>query len=110
MFLRARDWLCRTTANSDGIAGPSLLASTPPPGPGFTSPGGGGTFISVFSPWLRLPTSSVGFAGPGERYIVAVTYELPASSSLADGVHAVSDLVAMVFGAQTPAPVVIPAA
>ena len=55
-------------------------------------------------------THSVGFAGPGERYIVAVMYELPASSSLADGVHAVSDLVAMVFGAQTPAPVVIPAA
>jgi hypothetical protein len=54
-------------------------------------------------------THSVGFAGPGERYLVAVTYELPASSSLADGVHAVSDLVAMVFGAQTPAAVVVPA-
>ena len=55
-------------------------------------------------------THTVGFAGPGERYIVAVTYELPGSSSLADGVHAVSDLVAMVFGARTPAPVVVPPA
>ena len=53
-------------------------------------------------------THTVGFAGPDERYIVAVTYELPASATLADGVHAVSDLVALVFGAPTPAPVTVP--
>jgi hypothetical protein len=53
-------------------------------------------------------THSVGFAGDGERYVVAVTYRLPASSSLADGVHAVSDLVATVFGARLPATVTIP--
>ena len=53
-------------------------------------------------------THSVGFAGPRERYIVAVTYELPPSSSMADGIHAVSDLVALVFGAPTPASVELP--
>jgi hypothetical protein len=54
-------------------------------------------------------THSVGFAGPGERYVVAVMYALPPSGTLAQGVHAVSDLVALVFGAPNPAPVTIPA-
>ncbi len=53
-------------------------------------------------------THTVGFAGPGERYIVVVMDELPGSSSMADGVHAVSDLVALLFGAPTPATVELP--
>jgi hypothetical protein len=54
-------------------------------------------------------TSTVGFAGPGERYVVAVMYHLPPGSGTIDaGVHAVSDLVATVFGAPTPAPVTVP--
>ena len=53
-------------------------------------------------------THSVGFAGDGERYVVAVTYRLPASGSLSDGVHAVSDLVATVFGVPVPARVTMP--
>jgi hypothetical protein len=54
-------------------------------------------------------THSVGFAGDDERYVIAVTYRLPASGTLADGAHAVSDLVATVFGAKVPAPISIPA-
>jgi hypothetical protein len=54
-------------------------------------------------------TSAVGFAGPGARYVVAVMYHLPPGSGTIDaGVHAVSDLVATVFGAPAPAPVTVP--
>lgn len=55
--------------------------------------------------WL---TSSVGFAGPGERYVVAVMHDLPPGAGIATGVHAVSDVVATVFGAPVPAPVTVP--
>lgn len=53
-------------------------------------------------------THSVGFAGPGERYVVAVTYSQPPSGSLAAGVHAVSDVVATVLGTPVPARVSLP--
>ena len=53
-------------------------------------------------------TSSVGFAGPGERYVVAVMDDLPPGASIAAGVHAVSDVVATVFGAPVPAAVTVP--
>jgi hypothetical protein len=53
-------------------------------------------------------TNAVGFAGPDERYAVAVMYQLPPGPGIDVGVHAVSDLVATVFGAPTPAPVTIP--
>jgi hypothetical protein len=54
--------------------------------------------------------NSVGFAGPQERYVVAVMYELlPGTQSpgnrLGDGLHVVSDLVATLFGTPTPAPI-----
>ncbi len=52
--------------------------------------------------------SSVGFAGTDARYVVAVMHDLPAGSSVDAGVHAVSDVVATVFGAPTPAPVSVP--
>lgn len=55
--------------------------------------------------WL---TSSVGFAGPGARYVVAVMDDLPPGAGIAAGVHAVSDAVAIVFGAPVPAPVTVP--
>jgi hypothetical protein len=35
-------------------------------------------------------------------------YHLPPGSTIDAGVHAVSDLVATVFGAPTPAPVTVP--
>ena len=53
-------------------------------------------------------TSSVGFAGPGERYVVAVMDDLPPGVGIAAGVHAVSDVVATAFGAPVPAPVTVP--
>lgn len=53
-------------------------------------------------------TSTVGFAGPGERYVVAVMDDLPPDAGIAAGVHAVSDVVATVFGAAVPAPVTVP--
>jgi hypothetical protein len=53
-------------------------------------------------------TNTVGFAGPDERYAIAVMYELDPSNTLADGVHTVSDLVALLFGHPTPAPVTVP--
>jgi hypothetical protein len=54
-------------------------------------------------------TDSVGFAGPDERYVVAVMYQLDPAGNLAEGVHTVSDLVALLFGAPVPAPVIVPA-
>jgi hypothetical protein len=53
-------------------------------------------------------THTAGFAGPAERYVVVVMYSLPPGGSLDDGVHAVSDAVATLFGAPTPAKVSIP--
>jgi hypothetical protein len=54
-------------------------------------------------------TSTVGFVGPGERYVVAVMYHLPpGTGTIGAGVHAVSDLVATAFGVPTPAKVTVP--
>ncbi len=53
-------------------------------------------------------TSSVGFAGAGERYVVAVMDDLPPGAGIAPGVHATSDVVATIFGAHTPAAVTVP--
>jgi Beta-lactamase enzyme family len=53
-------------------------------------------------------TSSVGFAGAGERYVVAVMNDLPPGTGIGPGVHAVSDVVATVFGVRTPAAVTVP--
>jgi Beta-lactamase enzyme family len=51
---------------------------------------------------------TVGFAGPGERYVVVVMYSLPPSGTLDDGVQAVSDAVATMFGAPIPTKVDAP--
>ena len=58
----------------------------------------------------RWVTSTVGFAGPGERYIVATLYDQPPGdlASIEVGVHLLTDLVATVFGAPVPAPAVVP--
>ncbi len=53
-------------------------------------------------------THSVGFAGAGERYIVAAMYEQGASGTLGKGAHAVSDAVATYFGAPVPAKITTP--
>lgn len=52
---------------------------------------------------------TVGFAGPDERYVVAVMYQVDPAGSLADGVHAVSDVSALLFGEPVPAEVTVPA-
>lgn len=54
-------------------------------------------------------TDTVGFAGPGERYAVAVMYQVEPAGSLAHGVHTVSDVTALLFGAPVPAEIRIPA-
>ncbi len=54
-------------------------------------------------------TDTVGFAGPAERYTLAIMYQVGPGGSLADGVHAVSDVAALLFGAPVPAPVPVPA-
>ncbi len=54
-------------------------------------------------------TDTVGFAGPDERYAVAIMYQVGPAGSLADGVHAVSDVAALLFGAPVPARVTVPA-
>lgn len=54
-------------------------------------------------------TNTVGFAGPGERYLIAVMYQVDPRGTLADGVHAVSDVVALLFGVPVPARVTVPA-
>lgn len=53
-------------------------------------------------------TSSVGFAGAGERYVVAIMDDLPPGAGIAPGVHGTSDVVAAIFGARTPAAVTVP--
>ncbi|WP_433460554.1 hypothetical protein [Micromonospora sp. CA-248212] len=53
-------------------------------------------------------TNTVGFVGDDQRYVVAVMYQLPPGKGIDVGVHAVSDLVATVFGARTPARVTVP--
>jgi hypothetical protein len=54
-------------------------------------------------------TATVGFAGPDERYVVAVMYHLlPGSGTIYAGAHTVSDLVATAFGARVPAPITVP--
>ena len=55
--------------------------------------------------WL---TSSVGFAGPNERYVIAEMYSMPpGQDSLALGAHTLSNISATLFGQATPAPAVI---
>jgi len=49
-------------------------------------------------------THSVGFAGAGERYVLAVTYDLPPGAGVRGGVQAVSDVVALAFGRPVPTP------
>jgi hypothetical protein len=41
---------------------------------------------------------SVGFAGPGERYVVAVMYDLPKGRGVKEGAQAVTDVVTLAFG------------
>jgi hypothetical protein len=53
--------------------------------------------------------ATVGFAGPDQRYVIAAMYQVDPRGSLADGVHAVSDVVALLFGRPVPAPVEVPA-
>jgi hypothetical protein len=56
----------------------------------------------------RWVTSTVGFVGPEERYVVAAMYDDAPGQELDHGVHVLTDLVATVFGAPVPAPVVVP--
>jgi hypothetical protein len=56
----------------------------------------------------RWVTSTVGFAGQDERYIVAAMYDGQSKDPLDTGVHALSDVIATVFGAPVPATVVVP--
>jgi hypothetical protein len=58
----------------------------------------------------RWVLSTVGFVGPDERYIVAAMYDMLPSDldGLGPGVHTITDLIATVFGAIVPAPVVVP--
>ncbi len=53
-------------------------------------------------------TRSVGFAGPNERYEVAVSDSLPPGTAMSRGVQGISDLVALAFGVPTPARVTMP--
>jgi hypothetical protein len=56
----------------------------------------------------RWVTSTVGFVGDDERYLVATMYDQPADGTIDIGVHVLTDLVAIVFGAPVPAPAVVP--
>jgi hypothetical protein len=53
-------------------------------------------------------TNTAGFAGPQERYLIAIMYQLDPSGTLAGGVHAVSDVVALLFGEPIPARITVP--
>jgi hypothetical protein len=53
--------------------------------------------------------NTIGFAGPDQRFLIAVMYQVDPGGSQSDGVHAVSDVVALLFGRPVPAPVTAPA-
>jgi beta-lactamase class A len=53
-------------------------------------------------------TNTIGFAGPDERYLIAVMYQVAPSGTLAGGVHTISDVVALLFGEPVPARVTVP--
>ncbi|MFZ0119923.1 MAG: tat pathway signal sequence [Pseudonocardiaceae bacterium] len=53
-------------------------------------------------------TNTVGFAGPDERYLIAVMYQVDPHGTLAGGVHTVSDVVALLFGVPVPARITVP--
>ncbi len=53
-------------------------------------------------------TNTVGFAGPNQRYVIAIMYQLTPNGTMEQGVHAVSDVAALLFGKPTPAPVAMP--
>lgn len=58
---------------------------------------------------FRWVTSTVGFVGEEERFIVAAMYDqVPGGDTIDTGVHVLTDLVAIVFGAPVPAPAVVP--
>ena len=58
---------------------------------------------------FRWVTSTAGFVGPDERYVVAAMYDqVPGGDSIDAGVHVLTDLIATVFGAPVPAPAVVP--
>ena len=54
-------------------------------------------------------TNTAGFAGPDERYLISVMYQVDPSGTLDGGVHAVSDVVALLFGEPIPARITVPA-
>jgi hypothetical protein len=54
-------------------------------------------------------TNTIGFAGPDERYLIAMMYQVAPSGTLAGGVHTISDVVALLFGEPVPARVTVPA-
>jgi hypothetical protein len=53
-------------------------------------------------------THSVGFAGPDSRYAIAIMYDQAPGGTVTTGVHTVSDIVATIFGAPTPAKITEP--
>ena len=55
-------------------------------------------------------TNSVGFAGPDQRYILTIMYQLKPEGTLEQGVRVVSDAAAILFGQPTPATVSMPKA
>jgi hypothetical protein len=58
---------------------------------------------------FRWVTATVGFVGPDERYVVGAMYDqVPGGDTIDAGVHVLTDLVAIVFGAPVPAPAVVP--
>jgi hypothetical protein len=54
-------------------------------------------------------TNTVGFAGPDERYLIAVMYQVDPRGTLSGGVHTISDVVALLFGKPIPARITVPA-
>ncbi|HEY3501941.1 MAG TPA: hypothetical protein VGN37_04005 [Actinocatenispora sp.] len=52
--------------------------------------------------------NTVGFAGAGERYEVAVMFQVQPHSTIAYGSHTVSDVVALLFGVSVPAKITVP--
>lgn len=52
--------------------------------------------------------NSVGFAGPDERYTVAIMFQVPPGESEAYGAHAVSDVASLLFGRPAGSTTVVP--
>ncbi|MGC9669364.1 hypothetical protein ACNTMW_22765 [Planosporangium sp. 12N6] len=99
-----RDYLMAAMRRGGAAQRWGVAAAGEPNRPGLTN----GWSLETDDKVKHWVTHSVGFVGVDNRYAVVVMFDQQPGGSLDTGVHTVSDLVATVFGAKTPADVTVP--